>query len=127
LIFQANAVAQDSTKLLGMNTQKRKQTMKFSNIIKLVGAGALSLSLSALPMVHSASAQDATGRTGTTGTTRDTTSRADVHSNDRLDWGWLGLLGLAGLAGLRGKKRDDSAVRYGEPQTPRTGTGSYRE
>lgn len=96
--------------------------MKFSNIIKLVGAGALSLSLSALPIVHSASAQDGAG---TTGTTRDTTTRTDVNSNDGLDWGWLGLLGLAGLAGLRGKKRDDNAVRYGEPQTTRT--GGYRE
>jgi hypothetical protein len=98
--------------------------MKFSNVIKLVGAGALSLSLSALPMVQSASAQDTTGRTGTTS---DTTPRADVNSNDGFDWGWLGLIGLAGLAGLRGKKRDDNAVRYGEPQTTRTGTGGYRE
>ncbi|AFZ02633.1 WGxxGxxG family protein [Calothrix sp. PCC 6303] len=92
--------------------------MKFSNIIKLVGAGALSLSLSALPMVRSASAQDGTG---TTGTTRNTTTTTDVNSNDGLDWGWLGLLGLAGLAGLRGKKRDDNAARYGDPQTTRTG------
>ena len=101
--------------------------MKFSNAIKLASAGVLALSLSALPMVHSASAQDATGTTGTTdttGTTGDTTPTADVESNDGFDWGWLGLLGLAGLAGL--KKRDDESVRYREPETTRTGTG-YRE
>ncbi len=96
--------------------------MKFSNAIKLVSAGALSLSLSTLPMIQSASAQDATGTTGTA----DTTPTADVDSNDGFDWGWLGLLGLAGLAGLGGKKRDDDAVRYREPETTRTGTG-YRE
>jgi len=102
--------------------------MKFSNAIKLVSAGALSLSLSTLPMIQSASAQDATGTTGTTDTTgtADTTPTADVDSNDGFDWGWLGLLGLAGLAGLGGKKRDDDAVRYREPETTRTGTG-YRE
>ena len=101
--------------------------MKFSNVIKLVGAGALSLSLSALPMVQSASAQDATGTTGTTDTTgtADTTPTSDVESNDGFDWGWLGLLGLAGLAGL--KKREDDTVRYREPETTRTGTGGYRE
>ncbi len=99
-------------------------TMKFSNATKLVSAGVLALSLSTLPMVHSASAQDATGATGTTDTTGDTTPTADVESNDGFDWGWLGLLGLAGLAGL--KKRDDEPVRYREPETTRTGTG-YRE
>ncbi len=99
--------------------------MKPTNLTKLIGVGALSLSLSILPMVHSASAQDATGTTGTTGTTSDTTPNADVNSNDGFDWGWLGLLGLAGLAGLGGKKHDDS-VRYREPETTRTGTG-YRE
>lgn len=101
--------------------------MKFSNLTKLVGVGALSLSLSVLPMTNSASAQDATGTTGTTGTTTDTTSTTDINDDDGFDWGLLGLLGLAGLAGL-GKKRDEDTVRYREPEVTRTGTGTgYRD
>lgn len=93
--------------------------MKFSNLSKLVSVGALSLGLSFLPVVNSASAQDTTG-------TADTTPAADVESNDGFDWGWLGLLGLIGLAGLAGKKHDDTATRYRDPDVSRTGT-SYRE
>lgn len=93
--------------------------MKFSNLTKLVGVSALSLSLSILPMVHPASAQ--------TGTTDDTIPNTNyVESDDDFDWGWLGLIGLAGLAGLAGKKRDDD-VRYREPDVTRTGTTGYRE
>ncbi len=101
--------------------------MKISNLSKLVGVGALSLSLSILPMVHPASAQ--TGPTNDTApntTTPNTTT--NVESNDRLDWGWLGLLGLGGLAGLAGKKRDNNdGVRYTESDASRTGTTSYRQ
>jgi hypothetical protein len=98
--------------------------MKFSNLTKLVSVGALSLGLSVLPVVHSASAQDTTT---VPDTTADTTPAADVESNDGFDWGWLGLLGLIGLAGLSGKKHhDDTNVRYVDPNVTRTGT-SYRE
>lgn len=92
--------------------------MKFSNLTKLVGVSALSLSLSILPMVNPASAQ-----TGTDDTTPNTNY---VESDDDFDWGWLGLIGLAGLAGLAGKKRDND-VRYREPDVTRTGTTGYRE
>ncbi|KKD37504.1 MAG: WGxxGxxG family protein [Limnoraphis robusta] len=95
--------------------------MKFSNLTKLVGVSALSLSLSILPMVNPASAQ-----TGTTDDRIPTTNY--VESDDDFDWGWLGLLGLAGLAGLAGKKRDNDDVRYREPNVTRTGTTTgYRE
>jgi hypothetical protein len=99
---------------------------------KLIGTGALALSLSVLPATI-ASATTTTTAPGTTDTTTttapdttvDTTPAADIEANDGFDWGWLGLLGLIGLAGLAGKKRDDNAVHYREPDvTTRTG---YRE
>jgi hypothetical protein len=83
-------------------------------LAKIVGLGALSLSLATLPMINSVSAQDASTSGNTTTTTTATESDRDF------DWGWLGLLGLAGLAGLAAKKRDDNTARYQDPNVATT-------
>lgn len=100
--------------------------MKISNLTKMLGVGALSLSLTALPMALSASAQDASTSAGQQTTGQQTTR---TNSDNDFDWGWLGLLGLLGLAGLAGKKRDDDRVAYRDPNvTTQTGSGtSYRQ
>ncbi|NJP09787.1 MAG: hypothetical protein HC866_10125 [Leptolyngbyaceae cyanobacterium RU_5_1] len=81
--------------------------MKVSNLSKLVGLGALSLSLTALPMALPVSAQTAPAPDSPTTTVQD--------NDDGFDLGWLGLLGLLGLAGLAGKKRRDEPARYQDP------------
>jgi MYXO-CTERM domain-containing protein len=78
--------------------------MKYSTLQKLFGASALAVSLSVLPTVLPASAQEAP---------TDTTPTQETAADRDFDWGWLGLLGLIGLAGLA-RKNDDN-VRYREP------------
>lgn len=94
-----------------------------NRLSKLVGLGALSVSLSLLPFTGPASAQTAPA-------TGDSAPAVENEADDGFDWGWLGLLGLIGLAGLAGKKRDDrhvdDAPRYRDPNVG-TGTGTYRE
>lgn len=84
--------------------------MKFSNLSKLLGAGAIAASLAVLPLNLPAHAQnnapDTTSGTYTQGN-RDVQS-ADTNNDDDFNWGWLGLLGLAGLAGLAGKKHRET-------------------
>lgn len=74
--------------------------MKFSNLVRLIGAGLLISSMSSMPaLAQTTVAPDA----GTT-----TTAPIEDDDNDRgFDGGWLGLLGLIGLAGLMGKKSPD--------------------
>jgi len=93
--------------------------MKKFNAAKLVGLGVLSLSLATLPVVNSASAQDA----NTSGTTTTATT-----TNDRgFSWGWLGLLGLAGLAGLAGgKRRYETTATYQDPTVTSSTTTTNR-
>lgn len=105
--------------------------MKLSKLSKVVGAGALTLSIAILPSTLPASAQTGTGTDTTTttpNTTLDNTQTGGMESAERgdrdFDWGWLGLLGLAGLAGLAGKKRHEPTA-YRDPGT--VGTTGYRE
>ncbi len=78
--------------------------MQHRNLAKILGVGALTLSLSILPGL-SASAQ--------TSATPGAADTAYTEADDNFDWGWLGLLGLIGLAGLAGKKREPE--RYRDP------------
>lgn len=91
--------------------------MKISTVQKVIGISALSLSLTAIPLAFSASAQDAV-------TPDDGTTTVVEEDNDQ-DWGWLGLLGLIGLAGLAGKKRHDEPTRYQDPAV--TSRTEYRQ
>ncbi len=91
------------------------------NFTKAVGAGVLTLSMAIMPLTLPASAQ-----TTTTDPGNNTTSTTTTTANDDggFDWGWLGLLGLLGLGGLTGRKRNNEAVAYRDPNA----TGStYRE
>jgi len=96
--------------------------MKISSLSKVVGLGALSISLAVAPLAIPASAQDAT--TNAPAIDAPVPDAEDVAEADRnFDWGWLGLLGLLGLAGLTGRREEP--VRYREPEaTTRT---TYRE
>jgi len=94
--------------------------MKNSAVAKVIGAGVLAFSLTALPV----SAQTTTTPdTGTT-TTQPGTTRTVVDRDDT-DWGWLGLLGLAGLFGLAGRKKKEPTA-YRDPNST-VGSTSYRE
>jgi hypothetical protein len=98
--------------------------MQRFNLPKLVGASALALSMSLLPLALPGVAQTAPGTgTGTDAAPGTTTGTRDVvRVNDGFDWGWLGLLGLIGLAGLA---RKDEPTAYREPDVA-TRSG-YRE
>lgn len=77
--------------------------MKAANLLKLVGAGVLSLTIVAAPFTLPATAQ---------------VEAAEVsEEDDGFDWGLLGLLGLIGLAGLAGKKNNSPTV-YQDPNVP---------
>lgn len=81
--------------------------MKFANLSKVVGAGAIAASLAVVPLTLPAHAQNS----GTDTYTQNTQTNSDVrdaNTENDFDWGWLGLLGLAGLAGLAGKKRHET-------------------
>ena len=81
---------------------------------KVVGASALTLSLTLLPSVLPTAAQTSNN------STVDNSSSQSTSQGDRdFDWGWLGLIGLAGLAGLGGKKHDEP-VRYRDPDPDMT-------
>ncbi|MBD2103749.1 WGxxGxxG family protein [Leptolyngbya sp. FACHB-261] len=101
--------------------------MKLSDVSKLVGVGALSLSLSVLPSTLPVSAQTNNTTTDPNSPTLDSTplQETDPVEGDRdFDWGWLGLLGLAGLAGLARKKEEP--VRYREPDVVGRSSGNIR-
>jgi len=80
---------------------------------KVIAASFAIASLTALPVVLPASAQnDGSGRSTTTDLNRSTNNNS--YQNDRRDhdnWGLLGLLGLVGLAGLR-KPKHEVTRRY---------------
>lgn len=97
--------------------------MKNSAAAKIIGAGVLAFSLTALPV----SAQTTTTPdTGTTTTQQPTIVDDDVDDrDDNNNWGWLGLLGLAGLFGLAGRKRKEPTA-YRDPN-PTVGSTTYRE
>lgn len=97
--------------------------MKTSKISKVLGTGALALSLSVLPAAIPASAQNAApGVGGSTSGDATTTETYDDEGRNGY-WGLLGLLGLFGLLGRRSHK-DDAAV-YRDPNATET-TGSRR-
>lgn len=89
--------------------------MKLSNLSKVVGVGALTLSTAIMPLNLPASAQEAAP---------EVPGEIIENEDNGFDWGWLGLLGLIGLAGLAGKKRSEPAA-YRDPNT--VGTTGYRE
>lgn len=103
--------------------------MKHSNLANLIGAGAISLSLTLLPLSLPASAQTESAP-GTTTAPDATTSEPvqgveNTNTGDRdFDWGWLGLIGLAGLAGL--SRKHEEPTRYRDPDVVSTNPG-YRE
>jgi hypothetical protein len=67
-----------------------------------------------LPLTLSAQAQTNNDPGATTAPTTTTTTE---DRND-FDWGWLGLIGLFGLGGLAGKKREEQARAYPDPNAP---------
>lgn len=96
--------------------------MKNSALAKVIGAGVLALSLTALPV----SAQTTTTPDAGTTTTQPTVIDDDADDrDDNGNWGWLGLLGLAGLLGLTGKKRKEPTA-YRDPNST-VGSTTYRE
>ncbi len=89
---------------------------------KVIAASFAIASLTALPVVLPASAQnDGSGRSTTTDLNRSTNNNS--YQNDRRDndnnWGLLGLLGLVGLAGLR-KPKPEVTRRYDNDVTSRS-------
>ncbi|HEY9832681.1 MAG TPA: WGxxGxxG family protein [Stenomitos sp.] len=87
--------------------------MKFSNLSKLVSAGAIAASLAIVPLTGpvQAQTQDTAPNSNTNTYNQGTSDVNTTDTNDDFDWGWLGLLGLAGLAGLLPKKRQET-VHY---------------
>lgn len=94
--------------------------MKTAALTKIVGAGVLAFSLTALPVSAQTTTTPDTGAT----TTQPGTTVTEVDDNDT-DWGWLGLLGLAGLFGLAGRKKTEPTA-YRDPNATVGSTG-YRE
>jgi hypothetical protein len=95
--------------------------MKSAALTKIIGAGVVAFSLTALPV----SAQTTTTPdTGTT-TTQPGATITEVDRDNGTDWGWLGLLGLAGLFGLTGRKKTETTA-YRDPNSTVSNTG-YRE
>jgi MYXO-CTERM domain-containing protein len=95
--------------------------MTISKLSKAIGIGALSLSLSVLPLTLPASAQ-------TGPSVGDSTTTTGPRNDVNFDWGWLGLLGLIGLAGLGGRSRHtDEPTRYRDPRDPSVTPPGYRE
>lgn len=95
--------------------------MKTAALTKIVGAGVLALSLTALPVSAQTTTTPDTGTTTQPGTTT-----TEVDRDNGTDWGWLGLLGLAGLFGLTGRKKTETATAYRDPNST-VGTTGYRE
>jgi MYXO-CTERM domain-containing protein len=85
--------------------------MKFSNLSKLVSAGAIAASLAIVPLTAPVQAQTQDTAPNTNTYNQRTGDVDATETNDEFDWGWLGLLGLAGLAGLLPKKRQET-VHY---------------
>lgn len=82
------------------------KTKRFG-LSRLLAAGALCLSLSALgaaPASAQSNGNSAAAREERRDDDRRDTRAAADRDEDR-DWGWLGLLGLAGLLGLMPRKR----------------------
>ncbi|MGE0128647.1 MAG: WGxxGxxG family protein [Blastocatellales bacterium] len=77
---------------------------------RYIRSGVLALSLSALPLTLSASAQ--TGGYQGYEDRNATTSRSSSGN-----WGWLGLIGLFGLLGLRHRREDTTRHRAGDYRT----------
>jgi MYXO-CTERM domain-containing protein len=83
--------------------------MKFANLSKVVGAGAIAASLAVVPLTLPAHAQNNGTDTYTQNQNTQTNSDVrDVETYNDSNWGWLGLLGIAGLAGLARKKRHET-------------------
>lgn len=76
--------------------------MKRSNLSKVIGSGALALSLVTMPLTLPASAQN---NNQSEGPTIDTTPFQETK-NDFNNFGWLGLIGLVGLVNLLRKGKD---------------------
>jgi hypothetical protein len=92
------------------NRTKGESVMKFSNLSKIAGAGAIAVTLAVAPLTLPAQAQNNTSDT-TTQQTGDVDARGPISENtnrDNNDWGWLGLLGLTGLLGLLPKKQKET-------------------
>ncbi|MBD2306120.1 WGxxGxxG-CTERM domain-containing protein [Chroococcidiopsis sp. FACHB-1243] len=96
--------------------------MKIAALSKIIGAGVLAFSLTALPV----SAQTTTTPDSGTTTTQPTVVDDDVDDrDDDSNWGWLGLIGLAGLLGLAGRKKKEPTA-YRDPDRT-VGSTTYRE
>lgn len=83
--------------------------MKYSSLSKVVGAGALALSIAIVPLAIPASAQN---NAESNNPTLDTTPFQETK-NDNNNFGWLGLLGLIGLANLLRQRKEPA--RYRDP------------
>lgn len=94
--------------------------MKTTALTKIIGAGVLAVSLTALPVSAQTTTTPDTGATTTQPGTTET-----QNNDDGIDWGWLGLLGLAGLFGLTGRKKTEPTA-YRDPNATVGSTG-YRE
>ena len=84
--------------------------MKFSNLSKIAGAGAIAVTLAVAPLTLPAQAQNNASDT-TTQQNGDVDARGPISENtdrDHNDLGWLGLLGLTGLLGLLPKKHKET-------------------
>jgi len=84
--------------------------MKFSNLSKIAGAGALAVTLAVAPLTLPAQAQNNAPDT-TTQQNGDVDARGPIGENtrrDNNDWGWFGLLGLTGLLGLLRKNQKET-------------------
>jgi hypothetical protein len=93
--------------------------MKSFSLSKIVGAGALSLSMAVVPLMMPASAQTSNGTTTSTSPSTTSTTTTETVKQDRgFDWGWLGLIGLAGLAGLARKRKNLSVFEIRQRNRP---------
>ena len=79
---------------------------------RYIRAGILALSLSALPLSLTATAQ--------TGGYQDERGGTTYGTTEHRDWGWIGLLGLIGLAGLMRRREEPTRHRAGDYRTGET-------
>jgi MYXO-CTERM domain-containing protein len=94
--------------------------MKIATLSKILGAGVIAFSLTALPVSAQTTTTPDAGTTNQPGTTT-----TETDNDNGTDWGWLGLLGLAGLFGLTGRKKGEPTA-YRDPNATVGSTG-YRE
>lgn len=93
--------------------------MKKVSLFKLISAGILATGMTVAPAMLPVSAQ--------VGVPEPEGVIVAYEEDDGFDWGWLGLLGLIGLVGLAGgggKRRNEDATAYRDPN--RTVT-AYRD